>query len=59
MNDGKRSVDCVIKSRQQRIEETKQWFLSNCVEDPINGTVFDCAMLDAFHDLELKFPNVE
>jgi len=44
-----------IKSRQEKIEATKQWFLANAVEDPIDGTEFDLAVLDAFKVLENLF----
>lgn len=44
-----------IKSRQEKLEATKQWFLRNMVEDPIDGTEFDCAVLDAFKFLEQQF----
>jgi len=49
----------VGKSRSERLEDTKQWFLANRVEDPIDGTMFDCAVLDAFRELEIRFANAE
>lgn len=40
-----------MNERQQKFEDTKQYFLKNHVEDSINGTGFDCDFLDAMNSL--------
>ena len=40
-----------MNERQRKIENTKQYFLKNFVEDPFDGTGFDCDFLDAMNEL--------
>ena len=44
-----------MKTRVEKLEELKQWFLANLVEDPIDGTAFDCAVLDSVEALKERF----
>jgi hypothetical protein len=41
--------------RNERIEQLKQYFLAVHCEDPVDGTTFDCDVLDALKSLEAKY----
>jgi len=45
--------------RLQKIKTLRQYFLKNLVEDPQDGTKFDCVVLDAFKELERKTREIE
>lgn len=42
-------------TREQKIQRLRQTFLDFLVEDPIDGTTFDCDVLDALKELEEKY----
>ena len=42
-------------TRTERLEKLKMHFLNELVEDPINGTLFDCDVLEAIKQLEEKW----
>jgi len=46
-------------NRAEKLEAVKQWFLKNHVEDPIDGTIFDCTVLDAIENLQKQFKDTE
>jgi len=41
--------------RQERLERLKQYYLRYLVEDPQDGTTFDCAILDFLRDMEEEY----
>jgi hypothetical protein len=42
-------------SREQRLTTLELFYLENLVEDPRDGTVFDCDVLDTIKALKLKY----
>lgn len=44
-------MEIQMNERQQKLEKTKQYFLKNFVEDPIDGSGFDCDFLGAMNGL--------
>lgn len=44
-----------MTERQKKIEALKQYYLYELVEDPIDGTIFDCEVLNALEELENKY----
>ena len=48
-----------MNERQQKLEKTKQYFLKNFVEDPIDGSCFDCDFLDAMNFLQRKYAKTD
>lgn len=44
-----------MNSEQQRLEKVLQYFLKNHCDDPINGTRFDCAVIDTIQALQKQF----
>ena len=46
----------VRAERTQRIEYLKQYFLQVLAEDQMEGSQFDCDVLDAIKKLEEKYP---
>lgn len=51
------STVTVEKTRTERLNLLKQFFLESLVEDPIDGTRFDCDILDAIEIMEKKYKN--
>jgi len=47
-----KSGGCSVFSPKNKIEALRQYYLRHWVEDPIDGTNFDCAVLDALADLD-------
>jgi hypothetical protein len=43
--------------RKERIAWLRRYYLTNLVEDPIDGTMFDCEILDFLRDMEEKHKN--
>lgn len=43
--------------RSERLERLRMYYLLYLVEDPVDGTKLDCAVLDAIKRLELEFEN--
>lgn len=44
-----------MNERQLALEKLKDYFLHDLVEDPIDGTGFDCDVLDAINALIDKY----
>jgi hypothetical protein len=44
-----------MNERQEKIEKLKQFFLRKLVEDPQDGTDFDCDVLTSLEKLERKY----
>ncbi len=44
-----------MNSEQSRLEKVLQYFLENHCDDPINGTKFDSAVIDAIRELQGRF----
>lgn len=42
-------------NRIQRLQQLKMYFLTNLVEDPIDGTAFDLAVMEHIKKLERMF----
>lgn len=42
-------------TRPERIEAVLQYFLKNLVEDPIDGTAFDCDVIETLDVLKKKY----
>lgn len=45
----------MMNSEQQKLEKVLQYFLENHCDDPINGTKFDCAVIDSIRELKNRF----
>ena len=43
-------------TREERIGYLKSYFTGFLVEDPVDGTSFDCAVLDALDQVALEYP---
>lgn len=41
--------------KAERLERLKMFFLRVLVEDPLDGTLFDCDVLNAIETLETKY----
>lgn len=44
-------------TRHERIDILKEFFLENLVEDPIDGTSFDCDVLDTLEAIKERHTN--
>jgi len=42
-------------SRVEKLDMLKKFFLNSLVEDPQDGTEFDCDVLDAIESLESRY----
>ena len=47
-------IDDIRKQLTHAIDATRQNYLRNYVEDPVNGSTLDCAILEAFNAVEMK-----
>ena len=52
------SIERVLpeESRNERLENLKQYFLHILAEDQQEGSEFDCNVLDAIDELQRKYP---
>ena len=46
------------KTRAQKIEEVCRYFAAEMSEDPIDGTAFDCDVLDALDAVKKKYKDL-
>lgn len=49
----------ITQRRQEKLIRLKRWWYENCVEDPIDGSEFDIAVLSAIEAIEKEYCTVK